>query len=216
MESMNAALVFGAGFLSVLSPCVLPVIPIVVAGGKDDHKLRPLLVVAGLALTFMAMGVLSSLFGSAIGSKMYQIEKVAGGLIMLMGILLAFGVNPFKQMGFFSRLSGRSGGRMNGLLLGLLLGLIWIPCVGPILGSVLTLVASKGTVANGLLYLFVYSAGFAIPLLIAGYASQFFRGRLGILSRHPMAIQVLSGLLLFALGAFIVFKGMISFSSFTL
>jgi cytochrome c-type biogenesis protein len=212
-EHLNLALVFGAGLASVLSPCVLPVIPIVVTGTSEDHKLRPVLIVSGLAITFMTMGVVSSLFGSAIGSKMIYVEKAAGALIALFGLLLIFNVNLFKHLGFFSSLANKTRGRVGGFLLGLTLGIIWIPCVGPMLSGVLTLVATSGKITTGLSLLFVYSIGFSIPLLVAGYASQFFRSRVRAIGKFPIVVNVASGLLLVALGLFIVFKGMIGFGS---
>jgi cytochrome c-type biogenesis protein len=214
VDNLNIALVFGAGLASVLSPCVLPVVPIIVTGSAQDHRLRPLMVVAGLALTFMAMGVLSSLFGAAIGSKMELVEKIAGALIILFGLLLLFNINLFKHLTVFSRLAGGSRGNLGGFLLGLTLGVIWIPCVGPMLSSVLAIVATQGKVHVGLFLLLVYSLGFAVPMLLAGYASQFFRSRLKGIGKYPTLINIASGLLLVALGGFIVTKGMIGFGSF--
>jgi cytochrome c-type biogenesis protein len=206
-HSINLWLVFVAGIASVFSPCVLPVVPIVVAGKSDDHKLRPVLIVAGLASAFILMGVVSSLFGSFIGSKMRYVEKAAGILIVLFGLLLSMNVNLFKYLGFFSRFAQRSNGRFGGLALGAMLGIIWIPCVGPILSGVLALVATKGSVPAGIGFLFIYSLGFAVPMLVAGYASQFFRRRFRAIGKYPLIINVVSGLLLVALGLLIVTKG---------
>ena len=210
-ENINIALVFGAGLASVLSPCVLPVVPIVVTGAGDDHKLRPVMIVAGLALTFIAMGVLSSLFGSFIGAKMIYVEKAAGVLIALFGLLLIANVNLFKYLSFFSQFAQRSRGRAGGFLLGLTLGIIWIPCVGPMLSSVLAMVATQGKIGSGIVLLFVYSLGFAAPMLIAGYASQFFRRRLRGVGKYPRLVNIGSGLVLLALGVFIVLRGMVGF-----
>jgi cytochrome c-type biogenesis protein len=211
VDNINITLVFAAGLASVLSPCVLPVVPIVVAGSNDDHKLRPVLIVAGLSVTFILMGVVSALFGSFIGTKMYYVEKAAGVLIALFGLLLIFNVNLFKHLGFFSRFAQKSRGRLGGFILGFTLGVIWIPCVGPMLSSVLAIVATQGKVLNGISLLFVYSLGFAVPMLIAGYASQFFRKGLRRFGKYHYFINIGSGAILLALGLFIIFKGMIGF-----
>jgi cytochrome c-type biogenesis protein len=211
VDNINIVLVFAAGLASVLSPCVLPVIPIVVVGSNDDHKLRPVLIVAGLSVTFILMGVVSALFGSFIGTKMLYVEKAAGVLIALFGLLLIFNVNLFKHLSFFSHFAQKSRGRLGGFILGFTLGVIWIPCVGPMLSSVLAIVATQGKIVTGIGLLFVYSLGFATPMLIAGYASQFFRERLRKIGKHPYLINIGSGIILFALGLFIVFKGMIGF-----
>lgn len=209
--NINIFFLFGAGLTSVLSPCVLPVLPIVVTGRAEESRLRPLLIVAGLTSAFVMMGILSSLFGSAIGSKIYYIEKIAGIVIALFGILLMADINIFKHLSFLSGFAQNSRGSFGGFLLGLTLGVIWIPCVGPMLSSVLAMVASKGRIVVGVGYLLIYSLGFAVPMLIAGYASQFFRKRLSILGRHPRITSFASGSILVALGVFIYFKGMIGF-----
>jgi cytochrome c-type biogenesis protein len=206
-QSINLWLVFIAGIVSVFSPCVLPVVPIVVTGTSDDHKLRPVLIVSGLAVAFILMGVISSLFGSIIGSQMRYVEKVAGILVMAFGLLLIFNINLFKYLGFFSRFARKSHGRFGGFILGATLGIIWIPCVGPMLSSVLAMVATQGKIVTGIYYLLIYSLGFAVPMLLAGYASQFFRKRLRVIGAYSIIINVGSGLILLALGLFIVTRG---------
>lgn len=212
-QPLNIVLVFIAGLASVLSPCVFPVLPVVMTGGPKDHRFRPLLIVAGLSLAFTAMGVLSSLFGAVIGPFMYRLEKAAGVLIIIFGILMMADVNIFKRLTVFARLAEGSGGRKSGFMLGMILGIIWIPCVGPMLSSVLALVATEKQVVKGIVFLLVYSAGFGIPMLAAGYVSQFFRNKFRGLGRHPQFVSIVSGLILVALGLFIIFKGVIGFGA---
>ncbi len=211
-ENLNIALVFAAGFASVLSPCVLPVLPIIVTGNSNDHKWRPLLIVSGLAVTFILMGVLSSLFGAAVASSMRHIEKIAAVIIALFGVMLILNVNVFKHLSFLSSFAQRSKGRFGGFFLGFTLGIIWIPCVGPMLSSVLAIVATQGKIITGVLLLLVYSIGFAIPMLIAGYASQIFRNRFKRLGKYPFVINLVSGIILLALGIAIFFKGIVAFN----
>jgi hypothetical protein len=87
------ALTFGAGLASVASPCVLPVVPIIVTGTADDHRWRPALVVAGIAASFVAMGVVTSLFGALIGPALPRLEKAVGVLVVVSGLLLLADVN---------------------------------------------------------------------------------------------------------------------------
>ncbi|NLD91858.1 MAG: cytochrome c biogenesis protein CcdA [Fibrobacter sp.] len=211
-ENLNIVLVFAAGFASVLSPCVLPVLPIIVTGNSNDHKWRPVLIVSGLAVTFIIMGVLSSMFGAAVGSSMRHIEKVAAVIIALFGVMLIVNVNMFKHLSFLSSFAQKSKGRFGGFFLGLTLGIIWIPCVGPMLSSVLAIVATQGKIVTGVLLLLVYSIGFAIPMLIAGYASQIFRNRFKRLGKYPFVINLVSGIILLALGIAIFFKGIVAFN----
>lgn len=202
-----------AGIASVASPCVLPVVPIIVAGTEQDHKLRPLLIVIGLSLSFIAMGVITSLFGGAIAGIMPAMEKVAGLIIVLFGLLLLFDVNLFKKLTLFSNIRANSRGRWSGLLLGLTLGLVWIPCVGPMLAGVLTLVATDGRLSSGVTLLAFYSLGFALPMLLLGYASQTIRARIKNLNAHPLAVRLFSGGLLIAFGLFILKEGMLAFAA---
>lgn len=199
-----------AGIASIASPCVLPVIPIIVTGTEKDHKYRPLLIVLGLGISFMAMGVATSLFGGAIAGVMPLLEKGAGVIVIVFGLLMLFDINLFKRLTLFSNIQSRSEGRWSGLVMGLTLGLVWIPCVGPMLAGVLTLVATEGRLSSGIILLACYSLGFAIPMLLLGYASQSIRLRIKQVNAHPLAIRLISGGLLIAFGVFILTKGMLS------
>ncbi len=203
------ALSFGAGLASVASPCVLPVLPIIVAGRPDEHRTRPAFIVAGIALAFIAMGVASSLFGGAIGPALPYLEKATGALVIVFGLLMLADVNLFKRLTWLQGIQVRGGGRWSGLLLGASLGVVWIPCVGPMLSSVLGMVATEGTLSAGVLLLFVYSLGFAVPMLAVGYGSQALRQRVRAVASHPVAVRWVSGLILIAFGAVILEKGML-------
>jgi cytochrome c-type biogenesis protein len=203
------ALSFGAGLASVASPCVLPVVPIIVAGTADEHRSRPALVVAGISASFVAMGVLTSLFGASVGPALPLLEKAVGVVVVAFGLLLLVDVNVFKRLTWLQRIQPSGGGRWSGLLLGLSLGLVWIPCVGPMLSSVLAMVATKGSLVAGVVLLLVYSLGFAVPMLAVGYGSQALRQRVRALAAHPVAVRWASGLLLVAFGAVILRQGML-------
>ncbi|MCD6582096.1 MAG: cytochrome c biogenesis protein CcdA [Desulfuromusa sp.] len=203
------AMTIFAGIASVASPCVLPIVPIIVTGTEADHKHRPLLIVLGLSLSFMAMGLLTSLFGGAIAGVMPFLEKAAGIMVVVFGLLMLFDVNLFKKLTLFSNIKGGSQGRWSGLIMGLTLGLVWIPCVGPMLAGVLTLVATDGRLSTGLILLACYSLGFAIPMLLLGYASQSVRQKIKQMNAHPLFIRLVSGGLLIVFGIFILTKGML-------
>jgi len=203
------ALSFGAGLASVASPCVLPVLPIIVAGPAEEHRSRPALVVLGIAVSFVIMGVFTSLFGAAVGPAIPALEKVVGVLVIAFGLLMLADVNLFKRLSWFQRIQVQGGGRWSGLLLGLSLGLVWIPCVGPMLSSVLAMVAAQGTLLAGVSLLLVYSLGFAVPMLAVGYGSQSLRQRVRLVAAHPVVVRWLSGGLLVAFGALILQKGML-------
>ncbi|HEY6099063.1 MAG TPA: cytochrome c biogenesis CcdA family protein [Anaeromyxobacter sp.] len=203
------AFAFAAGLASVASPCVLPVVPVIVTGSAEDHRWRPALVVVGIATSFVGMGIVTSLFGAVVGRALPALEKAVGVLVVTSGLLLLADVNVFKRFTFLQRIPSPRGGQWSGLVLGLGLGLVWIPCVGPILSSILAAVAARGTLAAGVILLLVYSLGFAVPMLAVGYGSQALRKRVRALASRPLLVRWASGLLLVAFGAVILEKGML-------
>ncbi len=203
-----------AGLASIASPCVLPMVPIIITGTEDDHKYRPLLIVTGLSFSFILMGVLTSLFAGAVAGVMPTIEKVVGVVVILFGLSMLLGINIFKKLTFFYKAQQfQSKGKWSGLILGMTLGIIWIPCVGPMLSGVLALVATQGQLTSGLILLAFYSLGFSIPMLLAGYASQTIRHKIRAVNAHPMAIRLVSGLLLIIFGYYILTAGMLAIGS---
>lgn len=203
------AMAFGAGLASVASPCVLPVVPLLVTGTAEDHRARPALVVAGLAASFVVMGVLTSLFGAAVGPLVPSLERAVALLVIAFGVLLLLDVNLFKGLSWLQRLGPAAAGPWSGLVLGLSLGLVWIPCVGPMLSSVLAMVAARGTLAAGVALLLVYSAGFAVPMLAVGYGSKALRQRIRLVAAHPVVVRWVSGLVLIGFGALVLAQGML-------
>ena len=210
---INLLLTLGAGIASILSPCVLPVIPIIVTGRENESKFRPLFIVLGLSLTFIIMGVISSIAGGIIAGKLIFFEKFAGITVLIFGILMIADFNLFKSITFFNRFNRgeQKRGNIEGLILGASLGLVWIPCVGPMLSSVLATVASAGKITTGVILLSIYSLGFSIPMLIAAYSSQFFRKKMGALQSNPILLRILNGSVLVIFGIYILTKGLINF-----
>ncbi len=200
-------LTIGAGLASVASPCVLPILPVVVAGRSDDHRLRPLLLAIGLSLTFMIMGGLSAAFGSFFSGHIRSIEIGGAILIFLLGLLTLFNKNIFKGMYWFSNFHIQTNGLWAGLILGMSLGIIWIPCIGPVLSSILAMVAAEATVWKGIFFLFVYSLGFAIPILAIGYFSHLFRTRIKNLQKYEFQIRLFSASILILFALYILFIG---------
>lgn len=210
----NAALSAMAGFASVASPCVLPVVPIIMTGSSDDHRLRPILIILGLSIAFILMGIVSVLFGALIAGKMQYAEKGVGIIIVVFGLLMMVDVNFFKKLMFLSSSQLQSTGVWSGFLMGFSLGIVWIPCIGPMLSSVLGMVALQGKLLPGIVLLVFYSLGFSIPMLIAGYSSQYFRQKVGIIKSHPKAVRWINGGFLIIFGLYIYFFGMLGFSFF--
>lgn len=207
----NIFLAIGAGLASILSPCVLPVIPVIAAGAEKKDRLRPLLVVAGLSLTFMAMGAISSLFGALLIGRTRYIEQAGGLIIIVIGLMVLFDMSIFKRFYKLSNIQVKTEGRFSGLVLGMALGVIWVPCIGPMLSSILTMVGTSGQLAKGIALLGFYSLGLAFPLLAVAYSSQALQRRLTAFARHEAIVRYLTGGILVAFGLYIVIIGNFAF-----
>jgi cytochrome c-type biogenesis protein len=185
-----------AGMLSVFSPCILPILPIVLLGGEKDSKLRPIFIILGLSVVFITLGVISSMFGGFLNGKIAYLEKIGAIIIFIFGVLLVLKINIFKKITVFNQILSERMNSFPDFFLGMAFGLLWVPCTGPILSSILTMVASKGSVVQGIILLSLYSFGFAIPMLVVAYFSQFFRTQIRTRLPNPDYISIASGVLL--------------------
>jgi cytochrome c-type biogenesis protein len=208
---INIVMAVGAGLASVLSPCVLPVIPIIMAGAERNDRLRPLIVVTGLSLSFMTMGAISSLFGALLIGKTRYIEIAGASVIVIMGLMVMFDVSVFKRFYQLSNINVKGEGRIGGLVLGMALGIIWVPCVGPFLSSTLTMVATSGQLASGILLLGFYSLGLAIPMLLVGYSSQLLQNKIKGLLKHETILRYITGGVLVGFGLYSIIAGNVAF-----
>jgi cytochrome c biogenesis protein CcdA len=183
-----------AGGLTTLSPCVFPLLPLVLGGGLQNHRLAPLALGAGMVLSFAGIGMLLGALGPALGLDGDLVRQ--GGAVLLLAVAAAMLVPAWSgrftrwmlpiasgAQSVSSRLSGGSLG--SALLLGAVLGLVWSPCSGPLLASALALVATEGGVGRGGLILGVFGLGAALPLVAVAYASRsgFQRARTWVLAR---------------------------------
>ncbi len=208
---VTIGMAIGAGVASVLSPCVLPVIPIIMAGAEREDKLRPLIVVLGLAISFMAMGAISSLFGALLIGKTRSIEIAGSVIIVSMGLMVIFDMSIFKRFYRLSNFRVKGEGRFGGLILGMALGVIWVPCVGPFLSSTLTMVGTSGKLLTGIVLLGFYSLGLALPMLVVGYSSQLLQNKIKGILKHDAALRYVTGGVLVVFGMYSIIKGNMAF-----
>lgn len=208
------ALGLAAGGLTTLSPCVFPLLPLVVGGSLQGHRAGPLAMGLGMTLSFALIGLVLGLAGPALGIDGDSIRHAGGWLLLALGVVMlvpALGdrfshwMTPLASSA--DKLSSRlNAGSLAGALgLGALLGLVWSPCSGPLLAATLTLVASEGGALRGTLILGAFGLGAATPLTLAAYASRagFGRARQLVLT-NAQAMKRAFGLLLVALGAAIL------------
>ncbi|MDK2833535.1 MAG: cytochrome c-type biosis protein [Methanolobus sp.] len=197
---------FLAGVVSVLSPCVLPLLPVILAYSTGEGKLRPLFIVVGLSISFTLMGIMTSVFGAALFSHIGTLRILAGLLIVAFGISMLLDMDILSILTPYTRnIHVHRGSMFGGLLLGASLGIVWIPCVGPILGSILAAVALEGGMAYGASMLFIYSMGFAIPMLVIAYSANISSARLSRIARYGAFIKKAAGALLIVAGSWMVY-----------
>jgi len=204
-EAISPVVAFGAGILSILSPCILPLLPAVLASSAGKGKLRPLAIVLGVSISFTLMGIVTSAFGAAFQAHTGQLKILAEILIIAMGLAMLFEISLFNSFAKFPLLAGmKDESPISGLLLGLSLGVLWIPCVGPILASILTMVALEGSTSNGALTLMIYSAGFAVPMLILAYSAHLSTSKIKLISKYDAAFKKGAGIVLILVGLWMV------------
>ena len=175
------ALAFLAGLLSTLSPCVLPLLPIVLGGALSQHRLGPVALAAGLALSFVAIGLFIATIGFSIGLDagffrlVAALMMVAIGLVLMLPVLqtrLAAAGGPLSDW-TEQRFGGFSGNGLGGqFLVGLLLGAVWSPCVGPTLGAASVLAAQGQDLGEVALTMLVFGIGAGVPLIALGFLSR--------------------------------------------
>ncbi|RID97855.1 cytochrome c biogenesis CcdA family protein [Simplicispira hankyongi] len=163
-----------AGLLSTLSPCVLPILPIVLASATAAHPRAPLALAGGLALSYAAIGTLIAWAGSAIGLDTSAFRSVGAALLGLLGLVL---MSTSLQRRFASATSGMGNGgnhfisrlNLNGLsgqfIIGLALGVVWSPCVGPTLGAAIVLASQGSQLPQVALLMGLFGLGAAMPVI---------------------------------------------------
>ncbi len=208
------SLSFIAGTLSVLSPCVLPLVPILVGSAVMAHRFGPFALAAGLASSFTIVGVFIASVGVAIGLDQEVFRNIAAILLILFGITLlsrslqekfAVATSGLSSSGqtLLSRIS--TNGLFGQFLLGLLLGIVWSPCVGPTLGATITLASQGQDLAHATLVMAIFGIGASAPLIILGMLSRqaMMKFRDKMLAAGSAGKKIL-GILLLALGLMIV------------
>lgn len=190
-------LLFGylAGLLTLINPCVLPVLPIVLTGALQAHRLGPVALAAGMSLAFVSLGLLVSAFGFALGLNEQMLAQAGAVLMLGFGLIL---LSPRVGMVFSSATAGfssRADARLDGMdqnhlggqfLSGLLLGAVWSPCIGPTLGGAIALAAQGSNLGWAATIMTSFALGVSSIILALGYGAR------GVLSRHKPLMRALA------------------------
>jgi cytochrome c-type biogenesis protein len=217
MSGTQVAVAFGAGFVSFLAPCVLPLVPgylSAVSSVEADRLGEPgaarRVVVAslpfagGLVAVFVLLGAGAAAIGLSVAENQFLLEQIAGFILIVFGLVF-MGLLPWPERLVGAGLVQGARRRGSGFLLGGAFAVCAAPCISPVLGSILVLAGDSGTVAEGSLLLAVYALGLAVPFLVA---AALFVPAMGVFRKirdHYTAIQVVSGCVLVALGLLLFF-----------
>lgn len=183
-----------AGSLTTLSPCVFPLLPLVLGSALQGNRFAPLAMGLGMTVSFAGIGMALGALGPALGIDADTVRTVGASMLIAFALVMlvpALGERFTRWMLPIASTANAASARLDGgslfgaLALGSVLGLVWSPCSGPLLGSALTLVASEGGVARGGIVLGIFGLGAAVPLVAVAYASRsgFSRVRDWVLAR---------------------------------
>ena len=199
-------LAIAAGVLTILAPCILPVLPFLLGTSGGRSRWRPLAIVGGFILSFSLIGAALATAGTFLGVSNGALRVIAGVLLLLFGAALFFEkaydrLAAMLQPALAKLGAGVSGGAstrtdaLSGLLVGLSLGLVWTPCAGPILGTILTLAARTSDYVTIAFLFFAYALGAGLPMLAIAYGSHRLQERFRSMGRLQPILNKVFGLL---------------------
>jgi cytochrome c-type biogenesis protein len=194
--TLSLPIAFLAGFLSFLSPCVLPLIPtyLLYLGGQQGRPVRnAAFFVLGFSAIFFLLGLPFTLLGGWLLEHRDLLSRIGGGVLILLGLYM-LGLRPRWSLNL--RYYGPTDHPWGAFVLGIVLGLGWIPCIGPILGGILTLTAAGG----GIHLLVAYILGLAVPFLLVALFAERARGFLRRAARLSHAVEITAGVVLIGVG----------------
>jgi len=231
-ENVSVLVAFTAGLISFLSPCILPMIPSYLAfitgisleELSQDQNLKKvrksvitnsLFFILGFSILFIAMGASATFIGKFLAKNIRWFEIIGGSLVVILGLHFA-GLFKLK---FLERekkihLDKKPLGLLGTVLVGMAFGAGWTPCVGPILGSILTMAAATQDVAKGIILLISYSVGLGIPFLLTGLLIHKFFEYFKTIRKYFRVITLVGGILLVIIGLLLITGYFTTISSF--
>lgn len=210
-----ASLAFVAGIISITAPCCLPLMPGYlsyisgVSAGEAGNRQKvigaSMLFVLGFAIIFTALGASASALGGFLLGRLPLLIRLSGVFVLMMGLaMLGILKLPFMDKEKRFDLSKMRRGPAGAVPLGMAFAFGWTPCVGPVLGAILTAAAATKTVWKGSALLFVYSVGFGLPFILLAWGSSKAGRAFGWLRRHGNGVERTGGVLLVAMGVLLI------------
>ncbi len=211
---IELVIAFGAGLISFLSPCVLPLIPgyiSYISGSslndlieKKNINLIPIILfTVGFSIVFIVFGAASTFLGQVLLQNSYELRIIAGLIIILLSLHIIGFIN-IKFLNFEKRVEAKiSKNFYSPIIIGMAFAFGWTPCIGPILGSILVLAATEESINKGILLLALYSIGLALPFILSGYLiqrflifSKNFKKNINLVSKTGGIILLITGILI--------------------
>ncbi len=211
---LELLIAFSAGLISFLSPCVLPLIPgyiSYVSGSsfneliekKNTNLIPIILFTVGFSIVFIIFGAASTFLGQLLLQNSFELRIVAGVIIIIFSLQI-IGVINLKFLNYEKRIQTNNNKNIfSPIIIGVAFGFGWTPCIGPILGSILVLAATEESINKGILLLFFYSLGLAIPFILSGYLiqkflvfSKNFKKNINLVSKIGGLILLITGILI--------------------
>ncbi len=202
-------LAIAAGILTILAPCILPVLPFLLGTSGGRSKWRPFMIVAGFIGSFAVIGAAFATAGTFLGISNDALRTIAGVILLFCGAALCFEklyeklsikIQPLlaKLGSSVSHGSALKTDALSGLAVGASLGLVWTPCAGPILATIITLAARTSDYVTTALLFFAYALGAGIPMLAIAYGSRHLQEKLRAAGRWRSIFNMIFGLLIIA------------------
>ncbi len=228
MGNITLITAFGAGLLSFISPCVLPIVPgylSFISGVSMEEMqkkntgairrvfINSLFFVLGFSVVFISLGAGATFVSQFLTDYMHIISKVAGVFLVLLGIHF-LGLYKIKFLNYEQRfhVGSKKVGVIGSFFVGFAFAFGWTPCIGPILAGILAIAASEETVMRGIILLAFYSAGLALPFLITAVAFNSFLSVSGKIKKHFRIVEIIGGVLLILIGI-LIFTGSLGYLS---
>jgi cytochrome c-type biogenesis protein len=209
-----------AGVLSTLSPCVLPIVPILMSSALQTARWAPLALLSGVVLSYTVIGSALAIFGNSLGINSEHTQYMRMGSALLMVVFGAMLLLPVLQRALVQLITPLSNGANNKLadfkadstltqgLLGMMLGIVWTPCVGPTLGVAITMAANGNHIGHAIMTMFMFGLGAALPMSLLAYGSRAAIGN----KRKTLAIMGHRGKQV--MGAGLILVGVLVFTGF--